>query len=234
MSGPLRIVVAEDEAIIRLDLVELLGEEGYEVVGECGRGDEAIGLVDDLRPDLALLDIKMPGVSGIDAARAITARTSTAVVMLTAFSQRELIDEASDAGAMAYLVKPYRREDLVPAIELAVARRRELDGLEEAKAEVEVRFEERKVIDRAKGVLMDRAGISEADAFRQLQRAAMSGRATAGRRGFGAAFFQSSTLWTTSNASSSSSVGARGRGFAVSDAACDVRGSAGAGAPPLE
>ena len=176
MSGPLRIVVAEDEAIIRLDLVELLGEEGYEVVGECGRGDEAIGLVDDLCPDLALLDIKMPGVSGIDAARAITARTSTAVVMLTTFSQRELIDEASDAGAMAYLVKPYRREDLVPAIELAVARRRELDGLEEAKAEVEVRFEERKVIDRAKGVLMDRAGISEADAFQQLQRAAMSGR----------------------------------------------------------
>ena len=176
MTQSLRVVVAEDEAIIRLDLVEALREQGYEIVGDCGRGDEAVDLVERHRPDLAILDIKMPGLDGISAARAITDRSSTAVVMLTAFNQRELIDAASDAGAMAYLVKPYSRDDLVPAIELAVARRREADQLVGRVAALEAKFEERKTIDRAKGVLMDRDGVSEADAFRHLQRSAMSGR----------------------------------------------------------
>ena len=176
MTAALRLVVAEDEAIIRLDLVEVLRESGYDVVAECGRGDDAVALVAEHRPDLALLDVKMPGMTGIEAARAITAVSSTAVVMLTAFSQRELIDEASDAGAMAYLVKPYKREELVPAIELAVARRREAEALVGQMAALEERFEERKIIDRAKGVLMDRDGLSEADAFQFLQRGAMSGR----------------------------------------------------------
>lgn len=176
MSGALRLVVAEDEAIIRLDLVEALREEGYDVVAECGRGDDAVRLVAEHGPDLALLDIKMPGMSGIEAARAITSESATAVVMLTAFSQRELIDEASDAGAMAYLVKPYHREELAPTIELAVARRREAEALAGQMAALEERLEERKIVDRAKGVLMDREGLTEADAFQWLRRAAMSGR----------------------------------------------------------
>lgn len=170
------VVVAEDEAIIRMDLVEVLREEGYDVVADCGRGDDAVRLVTEHRPDLALLDIKMPGLTGIDAARAITADTDTAVVMLTAFSQRELIHEASDAGAMAYLVKPYQREDLIPAVELAIARRRESAALRDELVAVEQRFEERKTIDRAKGMLIDEHGLSESDAFQFLQRSAMSSR----------------------------------------------------------
>jgi len=170
------VVVAEDEAIIRLDLVELLEAEGYVVVGSCGRGDDAVRLVTELRPDLALLDVKMPGGDGIEAAQKITTETDVAVVMLTAFSQRELIEAASDAGAMAYLIKPYQREDLVPAIELAIARRRELADLAESLESVERRLAERTLVDRAKGVLIDRDGLSEADAFRFLQRNAMSTR----------------------------------------------------------
>ena len=176
MSTTITVVVAEDEAIIRMDLVEVLREEGYDVVAECGRGDDAIRLVGEHRPDLALLDVKMPGMTGIDAARAITAETDTAVVMLTAFSQRELIHEASDAGAMAYLVKPYQREDLVPAVELAIARRRETAALRDELSAVEQRFEERKTIDRAKGQLIDEHALSESDAFQFLQRSAMSSR----------------------------------------------------------
>ncbi len=176
MSDPVTVVVAEDEAIIRMDLVEVLREEGYDVVADTGRGDDAVRLVTEHRPDLALLDIKMPGLTGIDAARAITAETDTAVVMLTAFSQRELIHDASDAGAMAYLVKPYQREDLVPAVELAIARRRETAALRDELSAVEQRFEERKTIDRAKGMLIDRHALTEADAFQFLQRSAMSSR----------------------------------------------------------
>ena len=170
------VVVAEDEAIIRMDLVEVLREEGYDVVADCGRGDDAVRLVTEHRPDLALLDVKMPGLSGIDAAREISSATDTAVVMLTAFSQRELIHEASDAGAMAYLVKPYQREDLVPAVELAIARRRESAALAGELAAAEQRLEERKTIDRAKGRLIDEHGLSETDAFQFLQRSAMSTR----------------------------------------------------------
>ena len=171
-----RVVVAEDEAIIRLDLVETLREEGYEVVADCGRGDEAVQLVEQHAPDLVLLDIKMPGMDGLSAARAINEHFDAAIVMLTAFSQRELIDEASDAGAMSYLVKPYQRSDLVPALELARARRQERQALTDKVSELESRMEERKLIDRSKGLLMDTHGMSEDDAFRFLQRSAMSGR----------------------------------------------------------
>lgn len=171
-----RVVVAEDEAIIRLDLVETLREEGYDVVAECGRGDEVVQLVEQHAPDLVLLDIKMPGLDGLSAARAINEQSSVAIVMLTAFSQRELIDEASDAGAMSYLVKPYQRTDLVPALELARARRQERQALVAKVDELESRIEERKMIDRAKGLLMDSYGMSEDDAFRFLQRSAMAGR----------------------------------------------------------
>ncbi|MBT7430041.1 MAG: response regulator [Ilumatobacter sp.] len=171
-----RVVVAEDEAIIRLDLVEILREEGYEVVADCGRGDEVVQLVEQHAPDLVLLDIKMPGMDGLSAARAINEQFDAAIVMLTAFSQRELIDEASDAGAMSYLVKPYQRSDLVPALELARARRQERQALTDKIGELESRMEERKLIDRSKGLLMDTHGMSEDDAFRFLQRSAMSGR----------------------------------------------------------
>ena len=172
----IRVVVAEDEAIIRMDLVEVLREEGYDVVAHTGRGDDAVALVIEHRPDLALLDVKMPGMTGIEAAREITSSADTAVVMLTAFSQRELIHEASDAGAMAYLVKPYQREDLVPAVELAIARRREAAALRSELDAAEQRFEERKTIDRAKGKLIDEHSLSEGDAFTFLQRSAMSSR----------------------------------------------------------
>jgi AmiR/NasT family two-component response regulator len=171
-----RVVVAEDEAIIRLDLVEILREEGYEVVADCGRGDEVVQLVEQHAPDLVLLDIKMPGMDGLSAARAIDEHFDAAIVILTAFTQRELIDEASDAGAMSYLVKPYQRSDLVPALELARARRQERQALTDKIGELESRMEERKLIDRSKGVLMDTHGMSEDDAFRFLQRSAMSGR----------------------------------------------------------
>ncbi len=171
-----RVVVAEDEAIIRLDLVETLREEGYDVVADCGRGDEVVQLVEEHGPDLVLLDIKMPGLDGLSAARAINEQSDAAIVILTAFSQRELIDEASDAGAMSYLVKPYQRTDLVPALELARARRQEHQALLAKVDELEFRVEERKLIDRAKGLLMDSHGLSEDEAFRFLQRSAMSGR----------------------------------------------------------
>ncbi len=171
-----RVVVAEDEAIIRLDLVETLRDEGYEVVADCGRGDEVVALVEQHAPDLVLLDIKMPGLDGLSAARVINERSDAAIVMLTAFSQRELIDEASDAGAMSYLVKPYQRADLVPALELARARRAERRALVARVDELENRIEERKSIDRAKGALMDAHALSEDEAFRFLQRSAMSGR----------------------------------------------------------
>ena len=176
MTDAVTVVVAEDEAIIRMDLVEVLREEGYAVVADTGRGDDAVRLVAEHRPDLALLDIKMPGLSGIEAARSIAEQTDTAVVMLTAFSQRELIHDASDAGAMAYLVKPYQREDLVPALELAIARRRETAALRNELSAAEQRIEERKLIDRAKGLLIDHHTQSEADAFQFLQRSAMSSR----------------------------------------------------------
>jgi response regulator NasT len=172
-----RVVIAEDEAIVRLDLKEILQEEGYEVVGETGRGDEAVRLVRELAPDLAILDIRMPGIDGLSAAREITAEQSAAVLILTAYSQRNLIEEARDAGVLAYLIKPFQRSELIPAIEVALGRynemralRAEVDGLEE-------QLETRRALDRAKGILMDECGMKEADAFGFIQKTAMSERA---------------------------------------------------------
>ncbi|MEI7623872.1 MAG: response regulator [Actinomycetes bacterium] len=175
---PTRVVIAEDEAIIRLDLKETLEEEGYEVIGETGRGDEAVALVRDLQPDIAILDIKMPGIDGLTAARQITADQLCAVLVLTAFSQRDLIEEARDAGALAYLVKPFQRSDLVPAIELAVGRFRELRALTEQTKTLEEQLETRKIVDRAKGVLMDTHSMTEAEAFSFIQKTAMRDRTT--------------------------------------------------------
>ena len=173
-----RIVIAEDEAIIRLDLKETLEEEGYEVVGETGRGDEAVALVKSLEPDVAILDIKMPGLDGLSAAREITAERRAAVLILTAFSQRDLIEQARDAGALAYLVKPFQRSELIPAVEVAIGRFQELKALAEQASSLEEQLETRKIVDRAKGNLMDGHQLSEADAFSFIQRTAMRERVT--------------------------------------------------------
>ena len=175
---PTRVVIAEDEAIIRLDLRETLEEEGYEVVGETGRGDEAVQLVTELEPDVAILDIKMPGLDGLSAAREITTERRAAVLILTAFSQRELVEQARDAGVQAYLVKPFQRTELVPAVELAIARFAELKALSEQTRTLEEQLETRKIVDRAKGLLMDECGLSEQDAFSFIQRTAMRERLT--------------------------------------------------------
>ena len=172
----IRVVIAEDEAIIRLDLKESLEEEGYEVVGEAGRGDQAIELARELRPDLAILDIKMPGVDGLTAARTIAAERLCAVLMLTAFSQREIIEEARDAGALAYLVKPFQKNDLIPAIEVALGRFRELQQLDSEVDSLGEQLESRKLVDRAKGILIDECSMREQDAFTFIQRTAMSER----------------------------------------------------------
>ena len=174
----IRVVIAEDEAIIRLDLKETLEEEGYEVVGETGRGDKAVDLVRELRPDLAILDIKMPGMDGIEAARLITKDRICGVLVLTAFSQREVIEQARDAGALAYLVKPFQKTDLVPAIEVAIARFREMQALNGEVDALEEQLETRKSIDRAKGILIDQCSMSESDAYGFIQRGAMTHRST--------------------------------------------------------
>src|SRR5688500_7387622 len=173
---PTRVVIAEDEAIIRLDLKELLEEEGYEVVGETGRGDEAIELARELEPDLVILDIKMPGTDGLSAARHISGERIAAVVILTAFSQRDLIEQATEAGAYAYLVKPFQKSDLIPAVEVALSRHAELTALERDAGDLAERLEARKVIDRAKGRLMDDHGLGEQESWRFLQQQAMSSR----------------------------------------------------------
>jgi response regulator NasT len=173
---PLRVVIAEDEAIIRMDLRETLEEEGYEVIGETGRGDQAIELVRGLQPDLAILDIKMPGMDGLEAARIINGEKICGVLMLTAFSQREVVEQARDAGALAFLVKPFQKSDLIPAIEVAMGRFRELRSLTGEIDALGEQLESRKVIDRAKGLLMDELSMSETDAFGFIQRTAMSER----------------------------------------------------------
>jgi response regulator NasT len=175
-----RVVVAEDEAIIRLDLRELLVEEGYEVVGETGRGDDAVELVRGLCPDLAILDIKMPGLDGLSAARVIAGERLAAVLILTAFSQRDLVEEARDAGALAYLVKPFQKGDLVPAIEIALGRFAELAALEREVVDLQSRLVARKTVDRAKGRLMDTYGMTEQQAWRFLQQQAMTNRVQVG------------------------------------------------------
>jgi response regulator NasT len=175
---PIRVVIAEDEAIIRLDLKETLEEEGYEVVGETGRGDEAVELVNQHEPDLAILDIKMPGMDGLQAAREIAGEQRAAVLILTAFSQRDLIERARDAGALAYLVKPFQRSELIPAVEVALGRFREMKALHDQNLTLEEKLETRKLVDRAKGRLMDQHGLSENDAFNFLQKTAMNQRKT--------------------------------------------------------
>ena len=173
---PVRILIAEDEAIIRLDLKEMLEEEGIEVVGEAADGDAAIRLAGERNPDLVIMDIKMPGTDGLTAAEKIIERDLAGVLILTAFSGKDLVQRAAEAGAMAYLVKPFQKSDLMPAIELALARYAELSALKKETADLTERLETRKVVDRAKGVLIDREGMSEADAFRHIQKRAMNER----------------------------------------------------------
>ena len=178
METPPRIVIAEDEAIIRLDLRAMLQEEGYEVVGEAGDGETALELASDLRPDLVILDIFMPGMDGLTAAARISERELSAVLILTAFSQRDLVEQATKTGAMAYLVKPFEKSDLVPAIELAIARWSEARALAGESRDLAERLETRKTVERAKGRLMDTNKISEHDAFRLIQKTAMEQRKT--------------------------------------------------------
>lgn len=175
---PTRVVIAEDEAIIRLDLKETLEEEGYEVVGETGRGDEAVQLVRDHEPDLVILDIKMPGLDGLAAAREIAGERRAAVLILTAFSQRDLVEEARDSGALAYLVKPFERSELIPAVEVALGRFKEMKALADHSVSLEEQLETRKIVDRAKGRLMDDHGMGEHQAFSFIQKRAMSERVT--------------------------------------------------------
>jgi AmiR/NasT family two-component response regulator len=173
-----RVVIAEDEAIIRLDLKEILEEEGYEVVGETGRGDEAVSLVREHTPDLVILDIRMPGMDGLAAAREINSDGESAVLVLTAFSQRNLIEEARDAGALAYLIKPFNKTELVPAIEVALGRFAEMKAIKAEYDSVVEQLETRRVVDRAKGILMDECGMKETDAWGFVQKTAMSQRKT--------------------------------------------------------
>ncbi|MEZ5142115.1 MAG: response regulator [Acidimicrobiales bacterium] len=175
---PTRVVIAEDEAIIRLDLKETLEEEGYEVVGETGRGDEAVELVKQHAPDVAILDIKMPGLDGLSAAREIAGERRAAVLILTAFSQRDLVEQARDAGVQAYLVKPFQRSELIPAVEVALGRFQEMKALADQTRSLEDQLETRKVVDRAKGKLMDEHHLPEADAFAFIQKTAMRERLT--------------------------------------------------------
>lgn len=177
-SQPRRVVVAEDEALIRLDLVEMLREEGYDVVGEAGDGQAAVDLAVELKPDLVIMDVKMPRRDGIDAASEIAAKRIAPVVILTAFSQRELVERARDAGAMAYLVKPFSTADLVPAVELAASRFKEVTALEREISDLSERLETRKIVERAKGVLMEKQSLTEPEAFKWIQRAAMDRRST--------------------------------------------------------
>ncbi|MGB7963413.1 MAG: response regulator [Propionicimonas sp.] len=170
---PLRVLVAEDEALIRLDLVELLTGEGYEVVGEASDGEQALALARELVPDLVVMDVKMPKMDGITAAATIAEERIAPVVMLTAFSQRELVERAREAGAMAYVVKPFDASDVIPAIEIATARFAEIRAVEAEVADLEERFASRKAVDQAKGLLQEGLGLTEPEAFRWIQKTAM-------------------------------------------------------------
>jgi AmiR/NasT family two-component response regulator len=171
--APRTVVIAEDETLIRMDLAEMLAEEGFDVVGQAGDGAKAIELAEELRPDLVILDVKMPVLDGIAAAESIAGKRLAPVVMLTAFSQRDLVERARDAGAMSYLVKPFTQSDLVPAIEMAVSRFAEITALEAQVTDLEDRLETRKAVERAKSVLQEQLSLSEPDAFRWIQKTAM-------------------------------------------------------------
>jgi response regulator NasT len=173
-----RVVIAEDEALIRMDLAEMLQEEGYDVVAEAGDGETAVKLAQEHRPDLVILDVKMPVLDGISAAERIAEERAAPVLILTAFSQRDLVERAREAGAMAYLVKPFSKSDLVPAIEMAVSRYAEIISLEIEVADLAERLETRKLVDRAKGILQTSFGMSEPDAFRWIQKTSMDKRVT--------------------------------------------------------
>jgi two-component system, response regulator PdtaR len=177
-ENPFRVVIAEDEALIRLDLKEMLEEEGYVVAGEASDGEAAVSLAENLRPDLVIMDIKMPGLDGISAAERITAGHVAPVVILTAFSQRDLVMRAKDAGAMAFMVKPFTKADLIPAIEIARSRFTELAALEAEVSNLKERLEVRKLLDRAKGLIQAERGVTEAEAFRWIQKNSMDRRMT--------------------------------------------------------
>ena len=170
---PKKVLIAEDEALFRLDLVELLTEEGFEVVGQAADGEEAVKLARELEPDLIIMDVKMPGMDGITAAEIIGEERIAPILMLTAFSQSELVERARDAGVMGYLVKPFGANEVVPAIEVAIGRFAELRAIEEELANLEDRFESRKIIDQAKGMLQEGLGLTEPEAFRWIQKTAM-------------------------------------------------------------
>lgn len=177
-AAPRRVVVAEDESLIRLDIVEILRDNGYDVVGEAGDGETAVQLATDLRPDLVVMDVKMPQLDGISAAEKLSKNHIAPVVLLTAFSQKELVERASEAGALAYVVKPFTPNDLLPAIEIALSRYQQIVTLENEVADLVERFETRKLVDRAKGLLNEKMGLSEPEAFRWIQKASMDRRLT--------------------------------------------------------
>ncbi|MGO3678644.1 MAG: ANTAR domain-containing response regulator [Microbacteriaceae bacterium] len=177
-SAKRRVVVAEDESLIRMDIVETLRDNDFDVVGEAGDGERAVELVRELEPDLVVMDIKMPKLDGISAAEEINKEHLAPVVLLTAFSQKELVERATDAGALAYVVKPFTPADLLPAIEIAISRFQQITALENEVADLAERFETRKLVDRAKGILNDKMGLSEPEAFRWIQKASMDRRLT--------------------------------------------------------
>jgi len=177
-SGAKRVIVAEDESLIRIDIVETLRDHGFEVVAEASDGEKAVALAEELRPDLVVMDVKMPLMDGISAAEILTKKKIAPVVLLTAFSQRELVERASEAGALAYVVKPFTPNDLIPAIDIALGRYAQIQALEDEVADMAERLESRKILDRAKGILNNTMGLTEPEAFRWIQKASMDRRLT--------------------------------------------------------
>lgn len=177
-TAPRRVVVAEDESLIRMDIVEILRDNGYDVVADVGDGEAAVEVATELRPDLVVMDVRMPKLDGIEAAKRLSENHIAPVVLLTAFSQKELVEQASEAGALAYVVKPFTQNDLLPAIEIALSRYQQIITLEAEIADMAERFETRKLVDRAKGLLNERMGLTEPEAFRWIQKASMDRRTT--------------------------------------------------------
>jgi AmiR/NasT family two-component response regulator len=172
----IRVIIADDESLIRMDLREMLANLGYLVVGEVGDGRSAVNLARELRPDVVIMDIKMPDMDGIDAAKILTEERIAPVILLTAYSQKDLVERAKEAGVVGYMVKPFREADLVPAIEVALARFKEFEALHKEVNDLQLALETRKLVDRAKGILMDSQGLSESDAFRKIQKMSMNTR----------------------------------------------------------